>query len=113
MISLVENGDVKRTVSVLGFAPHNTSPIMRGILVSTVTGTRRGCSLSVRGLMMDRTCIGRKPAVGHFHPHTGNSTSPVLGHADRVAVIMSRGGRKWSINRGVRPLKLHINVVHS
>lgn len=63
--------------------------LIGGILRSTVTGTRRGSNTSVSSLGIAGVFMSRNPDVGHVVPHTGNHTSHVLGHADRVAIIIS------------------------
>lgn len=111
IISLVHHGPITRTFSVLRFYSHTITISIRGILHSTITGTRGGGNLHTSGLIITTTCISRNPALGHVHPHTGNSTSHVLGHASRVAIIITPQGRTWDyVNRGICPANFHLNV---
>ncbi len=114
IVSLVHGRSTSGTVTVLGFAPGSTYRCVRGLLTSTVTGTRGG-----RGVSMDHLCITRyfiypKPALGEVHPGSRNETRHVLGEADRVAVILGRHRvwrKNWIVNRGIGPRNLHMNIV--
>lgn len=89
--SLIQNGGINRTFTVLGFAPGINSHMIRGALHDTITGTRRGGSVSITGLFVSRVFISRSSAVGHVRPHDHKRTFGVLGRSDRLAIIISRG----------------------
>lgn len=95
ILSLMENGSIGCTRTILGRAPGTTYRPLLGLLGSTVTGTRGGRSVSMSGLCVTRYGTATNPVLGEVHPETRNETFEVGGEASRVSLMLGRERSSW------------------